>query len=185
MPLPSSFTTCMVCIEQVLTEIINGKISALPHHDQADNMNKNNKNNSLEEILARKDYIRMTEQLKEKVEYIAHRICDKMFDLDIEESLSVDGVTIRPTSVCSNVGGYLFLAILNNDYVMGHSLEDIGKGYYYGGDFTAWVQGASNKEALSFLHAAKDIILKLGEIEQKQAEDIRQAIDENDNITEF
>lgn len=156
-------------------------------------MNNNSKNFSLDEILARKDYIRMTELLKDKVEYIAHRICDKMFELDIEESLSVDGVTIIPTSVCSNVGGYLFLAILDNDgdpsmpeqNSRRHSLEDIGLGYYYGGDLTAWVQGASNKEALSFLHAAKDFILKLGEIEQKQAEDIRQAVDENDNITEF
>lgn len=148
-------------------------------------MNNNNKNNSLEEILARKDYKRMTEQLREKVENIAHRICDKMFELDIEESLSVDGVTIKPTSVCSNVGRYLFLAILDNDYVMGHSLEDIGQEYYYGGDYTARVQGASNKEALSFLNAAKDFIIKLGEIEQKQAEDIRQAVDDNDYITEF
>ena len=149
-------------------------------------MNKNNgKNNSLEEILARKDYKRMTEQLKDKIEYIAHRICGKMFELDIEESLSVDGVTIKASSICSNVGSYLFLAILDKDYVMGHSLEDIGHDYYYGGDYTARVQGASNKEALSFLNAAKDFILKLGEIEQKQAEDIRQAIDENDNITEF
>lgn len=153
-------------------------------------MNSNSKNISLDEILARKDYMRMTEQLKDKVEYIAHRICDKMFELDIEESLSVDGVTIKPTSVCSNMGGYLFLAILDNasmqeQYISRHSLEDIGRGYYYGGDFTAWVQGASNKEALSFLHAAKDIILKLGEIEQMQANEIKQAIDENDNITEF
>lgn len=156
-------------------------------------MNNNSKNISLDEILARKDYNRMTELLKDKVEYIAHRICDKMFELDIEESLSVDGVTIQPTCVCSNVGGYIFLAILDNDgdpsmpeqNSWRHSLEDIGQGYYYGGDFTAWVQGASNKEALSFLHAAKDFILKLGEIEQKQAEDIRQAVDENDNITEF
>lgn len=156
-------------------------------------MNNNSKNFSLDEILARKDYIRMTELLKDKVENIAHRICDKMFELDIEESLSVDGVTIKPTCVCSNVGGHLFLAILDNDgdpsmpeqNSRRHSLEDIGRGYYYGGDFTAWVQGASNKEALSFLHAAKDFILKLGEIEQKQAEDIRQAVDENDNITEF
>lgn len=153
-------------------------------------MNSKSKNISLDEILAREDYMRMTEHLKDKVEYIAHRICDKMFELDIEESLSVDGVTIEPTSVCSNVGGYLFLAILDNasmqeQYIRRHSLEDIGRGYYYGGDLTAWVQGASNKEALSFLHAAKDIILKLGEIEQMQADDIKQAIDENDNITEF
>lgn len=183
----------MVCIEQVLTDKINGKISALPHHGQASTMNNNSKNIRLDEILARKDYVRMTEHLKDKVEYIAHRICDKMFELDIEESLSVDGMTIKPTSVCSNVGGYLFLAIVDNDSDPSmpeqnsrrHSLEDIGKGYYYGGDITAWVQGASNKEALSFLHAAKDFILKLGEIEQMQADDIKQAIDDNDNITEF
>lgn len=33
----------MVCIEQVLTDKINGKISALPHHGQASTMNNNNK----------------------------------------------------------------------------------------------------------------------------------------------
>lgn len=155
------------------------------------NSNSNNsKNISLDAILARDDYKRMTAQLKDKVQDIARRIYDKMDELDIDESIRVDGVTIKRSSVRANVGTYDFLAILDNDgdrfmpeeCQQQHSLEDIGQEYYYGGDFTAKVLGASNKEALAFLNAAKDFILALGEMEQQQANNIKQAIKENEDI---
>ena len=154
------------------------------------NNNSNSKNISLDSILARDDYKRMTAQLREKVEDIAHRIYKKMEELDIDEPIEVDGVTIERSSACANVGTYNYLAILDNDgdrsmpeeYQGRHSLEDIGRGYYYAGDFTAWVQGASNKEALAFLKAAKDFILALGEMEQKQTDNIQKAIKENEDI---
>lgn len=112
-----------------------------------------------------------------------------MEELDIDEPIKVDGVTIKRKSVSSSVGTYDFLAIMSDysyddcgKYREWHSLEDLGRQYYYGYDFTAKVGGASNKEALSFLNAAKDFILALGELEQKQADDIKQAIKENEDI---
>lgn len=150
----------------------------------------NSKNVSLDAILARDDYKRMTAQLKDKVQDIAHRIYNKMDELDIDESIRVDGVTIKRSSVRSNAGTYEFLAIMDNygDRFMPeecqerHSLMDIDREYYYAGDFTAKVRGASNKEALAFLNAAKDFILALGEMEQQQANNIKQAIKENEDI---
>ena len=150
----------------------------------------NNNNQSLDAILARDDYKRMTAALKEKVEDVAHRIYNKMEELDIDDAIRVDGITIKRSSVRANVGTYEYLAILDNDgdrfmpeeYQERHSLMDIDREYYYAGDFTAKVRGASNKEALAFLNAAKDFILALGELEQKQADDIKQAIEDNEDI---
>lgn len=153
------------------------------------NNSKNSKNYSLDAILARDDYKRMTAQLKDKVQDIAHRIYNKMEELDIDKAIRVDGVTIKRSSVSSSVGTYDFLAIIvdydlddYDGYQERHSLEDIDREYYYGGDFSAKVRGASNKEALAFLNAAKDFILALGKIEQKQAADIKQAIKETEDI---
>ena len=159
------------------------------NNTNTNNSNSNNsKNYSLDAILARDDYKRMTAQLKEKVQYIAHRIYNKMEELDICEPIQVDGVTIKRSSVSSSVGTYDFLAIIvdysddYDDYQERHSLEDVDREYYYGGDFSAKVRGASNKEALSFLNAAKDFILGLGKIEQKQVADIKRAIKETEDI---
>lgn len=152
------------------------------------NSNNNSKNYSLDAILARDDYKRMTAQLKDKVQDIARRIYNKMEELDIDKPIKVDGVTIKCSSVSSSVGTYHFLAIIvdysddYDDYQERHSLEDVEREYYYSGDFSAKVRGASNKEALSFLNAAKDFILALGKIEQKQVADIKQAIKETENI---
>lgn len=154
------------------------------------NSSNNSKNVSLDAILARDDYKRMTEQLRDKVQDIAQRIYNKMEELDIDESIRVDGVTIKRSSVRSNAGTYEFLAIMDNDgdrfmpeeYQERHSLMDIDREYYYAGDFTAKVKGATNKEALAFLNAAKDFIVALGELEQKQTDDIKQAIEENEDI---
>ena len=147
------------------------------------------KNYSLDAILARDDYKRMTAQLKDKVQDIAHRIYNKMKELDIDDPIRVDGVTIERSIALANVGAYYYLAIIveydiddYDGYTERHSLEDIGLEYFYGGDITAKVRGASNKEALSFLNAAKDFILALGKIEQKQVADIKQAIKDNEDI---
>ncbi len=153
--------------------------------NNSNNNSNNSKNYSLDAILARDDYKRMTAQLKDKVQTIAHRIYNKMEELDIDEAIRVDGVTIKRSSVSSSVGTYYYLAIIvdysddYDDYQERHSLEDVGREYYYGGDFSAKVRGASNKEALAFLNAAKDFILALGKLEQKQAADIKQAIKKN------
>lgn len=144
---------------------------------------------TLDDILARNDYNRLTSQLKERVEDIAKRIREKMTELDIqndndfyEGEIGLDDVVVAIKSVKSNsLGTYEFLAIRREEENRGnykwYSLEDIGKEFYYTGDFTALVKGATNKEALKFLNKAGELIKGLGQVEQSKAKKIGEAIE--------
>ena len=143
----------------------------------------------LNEILARDDYKRMTENLKSVSEEVADKIRKKMDELDILNNTEFDNgeigfgnVVVRSDSVRANCGSTRnFLAIKRVDekdgFVTWRSLEDIGESYYYAGDFNAKIYGASNKEALAFLNVARKLIIGLNKVEQKQADEIQQAID--------
>lgn len=144
-------------------------------------MKKENKSN-IYEILNRNDYVRLTAKLKSRVEELAKRIREKMEDLDIANDdnfdngeIGVDGVVVRVVSIKRQTfGEYEYLSIKREGECYGesswYSLEDIGKEYYYAGDFTAKVVGATNKEALSFLNVAKKLIEGLGELEHNRVE---------------
>ena len=148
---------------------------------------------NLNEILARDDYKRMTENLKSVTEEVAEGIRKKMDELDIINNTEFDNgeigfgnVVVRSDSVRSNSGFTReFLAIKRIDekdgFVTWRSLEDIGNSYYFTGDFNAKIYGASNKEALAFLNVARQLIIGLGKVEQKQADEIKQAIDKYRN----
>ena len=148
---------------------------------------------NLNEILARDDYKRMTENLKSVTEEVAEGIRKKMDELDIINNTEFDNgeigfcnVVVRSDSVRSNSGfTRKFLAIKRVDekdgFVTWRSLEDIGSSYYFTGDFNAKIYGASNKEALAFLNVARQLIIGLGKVEQKQADEIQQAIDKYRN----
>ena len=148
---------------------------------------------NLNEILARDDYKRMTENLKSVVEEIARGIRKKMDELDIINNTEFDNgeigfgnVVVRSDSVRSNNGFTReFLSIKGIDEKGGcvtwRSLEDVGYSYYFTGDFNAKICGASDKEALAFLNVARQLIIGLGKVEQKQADEIQQAIDEYRN----
>ena len=143
---------------------------------------------NVNEILARDDYKRMTENLKSVTEEVAEGIRKKMDELDIINNTEFDNgeigfgnVVVRSDSVRSNSGFTReFLAIKRVDekdgFVTWRSLEDIGDSYYFTGDFNAKIYGASNKEALAFLNVARQLIIGLGKVEQKQADEIQQAI---------
>lgn len=148
---------------------------------------------NLNEILARDDYKRMTENLKSVTEEVAEGIRKKMDELDIINNNEFDNgeigfgnVVVRSDSVRSNSGFTReFLAIKRVDekdgFVTWRNLEDIGNSYYFTGDFNAKIYGASNKEALAFLNVARQLIIGLGKVEQKQADEIQQAIDKYRN----
>ncbi len=148
---------------------------------------------NVNEILARDDYKRMTENLKSVSEEVAEGIRKKMDELDIINNTEFDNgeigfgnVVVRSDSVRSNSGFTReFLAIKRVDekdgFVTWRSLEDIGDSYYFTGDFNAKIYGASNKEALAFLNVARQLIIGLGKVEQKQADEIQQAIDKYRN----
>lgn len=148
---------------------------------------------NVNEILARDDYKRMTENLKSVTEEVAEGIRKKMDELDIINNTEFDNgeigfgnVVVRSDSVRSNNGFTReFLAIKRVDekdgFVTWRSLENIGDSYYFTGDFNAKIYGASNKEALAFLNVARQLIIGLGKVEQKQADEIQQAIDKYRN----
>lgn len=152
---------------------------------------------TLDEILNRNDYLRLTETLKERVEEIARRIRQKMVELDIENDddfwngeIGVDNVVVRIVRQKSSVGTYSYLAIkreVDAEYdgtstYSYFSLEDINKDFYYSGDFNARVQGASNKEALAFLNVAKKLIQGLGEVEQEKVKAIENSLETNKDL---
>ena len=143
--------------------------------------------NTLDEILNRNDYVRLTATLKTIAEEIAKRIREKMEDLDIANNddfyrgeIGIDNVVVRVKSIKSRAGEYEFLAIKREGECYGesswYSLEDIGKEYYYAGDFSAKVVGASNKEALAFLNVAKKLIEGLGNIEDERVNNLQIAL---------
>ena len=139
------------------------------------------------EILNRTDYVRLTAKLKSRVEKLAKSIREKMEDLDIANNddfyrgeIGIDNVVVRVKSIKSRAGEYEFLAIKREGKCYGesswYSLEDIGKEYYYAGDFSAKVVGASNKEALAFLNVAKKLIAGLGNIEDERVNNLQTAL---------
>ena len=143
---------------------------------------------TLDAILRRNDYARLTATLKARVEEIAKRIREKMDYLDISDDdnfdngeRGIDGVVVRVVSMKRRTfGEYEYLAIkregeCHGDYKW-YSLEDVGKEYYYAGDFTAKVVGATNKEALAFLNVAKKLIKGLGYIEDERVKSVEEAL---------
>ena len=142
---------------------------------------------TLDEILNRNDYVRLTATLKTRVEEIAKRIREKMEDLDIANNddfyrgeIGLNNVVVRVKSIKSRAGEYEFLSIKREGECYGesswYSLEDIGKEYYYAGDFSAKVVGASNKEAIAFLNVAKKLIEGLGNIEDERVNNLQIAL---------
>lgn len=142
----------------------------------------------LNQILARDDYKRMTAALKEKTEEVAKRIRQKMDELDIIDDddfdkgeIGVDNIVVRTIKVQSNCGfNREFLGIKRYEEEYHHayfaSLEDINSTYYFCGDLNARIYGATNKEAIAFLNVAAKLIEGLGEIEQKQVNNIQKVL---------
>ena len=129
---------------------------------------------TLDEILKREDYKRLTSEMAERVYDIAIKIRRKMHSLDIKE-LTVDGLKIRDCKRRSNVDSYVFLAVVDNeDYE--DSLYDINDSGYLHNDYSCWINGATNKEALAFLNRARKIIEYLGEKEEEKVKVIQQAM---------
>lgn len=145
---------------------------------------------NLNEILARDDYKRMTENLKSITEEIARAIRRKMVELEIENNtnfdngeIGVDDVVVKVITVKSNSGfERSFLGIKRCKGSAHHayyaSLEDINFTYRFCGDFNALIYGATNKEALAFLNVSAKLIKGLGEVEQHQVDEIQKVLDE-------
>lgn len=145
---------------------------------------------TVEEIMKRNDYVRLTENLVERVEEIAVKVRRKMQDLDLDE-IYIEGLTLIVKEYSADQGQYYFnnLSIKQYcavDYDGGYdeylSIEDINKSYYAYNDYKCRITGASNKQALKFLNAAKKIFEYLDEIETQQVNDINKALEETKDL---
>lgn len=134
---------------------------------------------SLDAILNRQDYKRLTEQLKERVSEIAKLIHKKMDELDVD-TVYGEPFKVMVYSGNSNVGEYSYLAYYKNETY--ESLEEPGCHYYYGGDYMCYIKGVSNKRALQFLNSAKKIIEQLSEIEDQKAAEVSKALADTQDL---
>lgn len=126
---------------------------------------------TLQEIISRKDYQRLTVQLKERVEELAVIVRNKMGELDETEVLDY-----KISEVHANGYSYEYLSCRVGSKNL--SLEDINKEYYFTGDFNCKIIGASNKQALEFLNQIEEILEILDEVETKKVSDIQLALND-------
>ena len=145
---------------------------------------------TIDEILKRDDYARLTKTLKDRTEEIAVKVRRKMNALDLDE-IYIEGMTLIVKEYSADHGQYHFdnLSIKQYcavDYDGGYdeylSLEDINESYYAYDDFNCKIEGGSTKQALKFLNAAKKIFENLDEIETQQVNDVNKALEETKDM---
>ena len=143
-------------------------------------------NVDLNKILARQDYVRMTESLREKCNQVADAISKKMKDLELDgadNGIFVNGIKL----FC--IDDWLYIHTpeeeTDSDYCIEYrpvrsmvryksfDIDDVGHFDMF---------PCPNKRALKFLNNAVAIIEKLGEIEQKKVDNIEKAIESAKNI---
>ena len=147
-------------------------------------------NKSIDEIINRDDYARLTKTLKDRTEEIAVKVRRKMNDLDLDEMI-INGFKIVVKKYSADYGQYHSdkLSIERYcpvDYDGGYyeylSLEDINESYYLAGDYNCRITGASNKQALKFLNSAKKIFEYLDDTESEQVNDVTKALEETKDM---
>ena len=153
-------------------------------------MKKTMTNKSIDEIINRDDYTRLTKTMKDRTEEIAVKVRRKMNDLDLD-TIKVDGLTLTVKKYSADYGQYHSdkLSIerhcvynYNEEYNEYVSLEDINESYYLAGDYNCRIIGASNKEALKFLNSAKKIFEYLDDTESEQVNDVTKALEETKDM---
>lgn len=129
---------------------------------------------TLDEILNRNDYLKLTEQLKTRVEELAVKLRNKMESLDLKKfgDYHIRTMESRPG-----------LSVTYLAYCYGetyYNLESIAYSYYFNNDFHCYVRGATMKTALYFLNNFKVIINELDEYETRICSEIQEALSNND-----
>ena len=146
---------------------------------------------TIDEILKRDDYARLTKTLKDRTEEIAVKVRRKMKDLDIDEMI-INGFKIVVKKYSADNGQYHFDNLSIKQYCTDYrndggyyeylSLEDINESYYAYDDFKCKIEGASNKQALKFLNSAKKIFEYLDDTESEQVNDVTKALEETKDM---
>lgn len=140
----------------------------------------------LNKILARQDYVRMTESLREKCNQVADAISKKMKDLELngaDKGVFVNGIKL----FCFDDWLYIYTPEeeIDSDYCIEYrpvrsmvryksfDIDDVGH-------FA--MLPCPNIRALKFLNNAVAIIEKLGEIEQEKVDAINKALEATENL---
>ena len=130
---------------------------------------------TLQQIIERDDYKRLSRNLANKVEELANIVIKKMEELDIEE---LGELAIVKKSASYFEHKYL---VIKKDYYYQSGVLNVCKnsdygngrvGFYYGGDYSKWVDFATNEEALYFLNNFKKYMELLDEVESKKVAEI-------------
>lgn len=129
---------------------------------------------TLDEILNRTDYLKLTGQLKTRVEELAVKLRNKMESLDLKEFGDYHIRTVESRSGLSET----YLAFFGGEYY--YNLENINRSYYFNNDFNCYVRGATIKTALYFLNNFKGIINELDKYETSICSEIQEALSNNE-----
>ena len=141
-------------------------------------------NKTLEEILNRDDYETLSKSLLEKVQVIANKIAIKLSRLDeVNRRISVnyknaDDKYICVTVMAKAIDAKIHLTFETQRFDKNEMLQTVYKTLC---DFDS-VDAASVNEALMFLNAAKGIIQKINDIEEKKVNDINKTLEDTDEI---
>lgn len=143
---------------------------------------KNNK--TLEEILSRTDYETLSKSLLEKVQMIANKIAIKLSRIDeVNRRISVnyknaDDKYVYVTVMAKAIDAKIHLTFETEGRNKDGYLDTLYKTLC---DFES-DNAASVNEAIRFLGAAKGIIEKINDIEEKKVNDINKTLEDTEEV---
>lgn len=136
---------------------------------------------TLDEIIKRNDYVRVTKQLRERAHELSEIILRKIVELDCAEStMCFNGHSYEVHTLTSNVSSEDFLCVqefgdFDGDMYVSHYNLHGRKGYMHG-DFNCPLKDASNAMYRDFLNDCRDILAWLDHIESKKVTECEQAL---------
>lgn len=133
---------------------------------------------TLDEILARDTYQKLTPVLRGRAREIAGRIKNKMLSIEVNE-IALNGISLCIMRGRTNYGYYEYLAIANNSKF--YCVDGAFSGYIHG-DYNHPCSAASNEDVLSFLSNARGFIEALGKIETEKARTLRGALEDSGKL---
>ena len=136
---------------------------------------------TLDEIIKRNDYVRVTEQMRERAHELARIILKKIVELDLEdETWCFNGHNYKVHTVVSNQGTDDLLCVPVVSDFDGHLSMDFynlhGRNGYLYGDYSCPLHDASNFRYRDFLNDCKDIFAWLDHMESKKVSECEEAL---------
>ena len=129
---------------------------------------------TLQQIIERNDYKKVSKQLCDQIEEIAGAIQSKMESLDLK---IFNDLRIVERSANGYNQSYLTRSDSGVLNVCSNSTQGKNRsGFYYAGNFNCWITFATNEEALSFIKKTQFYIDSLDEHETKKCEEMQKHI---------